>query len=424
MECTINRVQDQYHDQLERSGHYLRLDDIERFAELGIRTLRYPVLWERTAPDGLGSANWSWPDQQMARLRAMGIDVIIGLVHHGSGPRSTDLLDPAFPEKLASYARAVAQRYPWVTAFTPVNEPLTTARFSGLYGHWYPHGRDDRLFVQALLTQCRAVSAAMQAIRSVTPNARLVQTEDLGVTFSTPPLLYQARFENERRWLSFDLLCGLVTPDHPLWSYLIASDASEPSLRSFMEYPCPPDVVGVNHYITSQRFLDHRLERYPASTHGGNGRQRYADVEAVRVREEGFMSISELISAVWQRYRLPVAVTEAHLGCTREQQMRWLLEIWRGAQAACDAGADIIAVTVWALLGSFDWDSLVTRDAGRYEPGVFDVRGPCPRPTALAGMVRALAAGVPPCHPVLEGEGWWHRPERFLYAPVATVRTA
>ena len=58
----------------------------------------------------------------------------------------------------------------------PVNEPLTTARFSGLYGHWYPHGRDDITFVRTFLTQCRAVALSMQTIRRVNPAAQLVQT--------------------------------------------------------------------------------------------------------------------------------------------------------------------------------------------------------------------------------------------------------
>ncbi len=46
IECTINRVKNNYRDQLQMAGHYSREGDIERFAELGIRKLRYPVLWE------------------------------------------------------------------------------------------------------------------------------------------------------------------------------------------------------------------------------------------------------------------------------------------------------------------------------------------------------------------------------------------
>src|SRR5207237_4187260 len=103
------------------TGHAQRLDDLDRLAALGIRTLRYPVLWERTAPDGPASADWSWPDERLGRLRELGIAPIVGLVHHGSGPRQTNLLDPGFPEQLAEYARAVAERYPWVDRYTPVN---------------------------------------------------------------------------------------------------------------------------------------------------------------------------------------------------------------------------------------------------------------------------------------------------------------
>ncbi len=56
VECTVNRVGDSYFDQTERCGHASRIDDLDRIAELGIRTLRYPVLWERTAPDGVEGA--------------------------------------------------------------------------------------------------------------------------------------------------------------------------------------------------------------------------------------------------------------------------------------------------------------------------------------------------------------------------------
>ncbi|WP_315889730.1 hypothetical protein [Kovacikia minuta] len=44
-------------------------------------------------------------------------------------------------------------------------------------------------------------------------------------------------------------------------------------------------------------------------------------------------------------------------------------------------------------MGTYDWNSLVTRADGFYEPGVFDVRSTVPRPTAIAAMVRALASG-------------------------------
>ncbi|WP_437281975.1 sugar nucleotide-binding protein [Sorangium sp. So ce375] len=424
VECTVNRVGDVYHHQLDRSGHARRLDDLDRFAALGIHALRTPVLWERTAPDRPERLDFGWADARLGRLRTLDVRPIIGLVHHGSGPRYTSLVDPGFPEGLARFARAAAERYPWVIDWTPVNEPLTTARFSGLYGHWYPHGRDPRTFVRALLTECRAIALAMRAIREVIPRARLIQTEDLGKTTSTPLLAYQAEHENHRRWLSFDLLTGRVDGDHPLFPLLLGWGASPAELAWFVEDPCPPDILGVNYYITSERFLDERLTSYPAWSHGGNGQHAYADVEAVRAVAGGIDGHRACLQEVWDRYRRPVAISEVHLGGPREEQLRWLVEAFRAAEAARAAGADVRAVTAWSLLGCFDWSCLVIEERGHYEPGVFDVRGPEPRSTALARLVSALARGDRFDHPVLASPGWWRRPERLTYGPDAAVAPA
>ncbi|MFY0533605.1 family 1 glycosylhydrolase [Nannocystis pusilla] len=185
VECTVNRVGDRFHDQLVASGHHHRHADIDAIADLGVRVVRYPVLWERTERSP-GCHDFAWPDRRLALLRARGLTPIVGLLHHGSGPPHTDLLDREFPRLLARFAGAVARRYPWVELYTPVNEPLTTARFSGLYGHWYPHHRSDASFCRALVNQCLATQAAMREIRRVQPGARLVHTEDLGAVLATP----------------------------------------------------------------------------------------------------------------------------------------------------------------------------------------------------------------------------------------------
>jgi dTDP-4-dehydrorhamnose reductase len=413
VEATVNRVGNNYSDQIERSGHALRLSDLDRLASLGVKTVRYPVLWERTAPCSLDDPDWRWADERLNYLRQLGITPIVGLLHHGSGPAYTNLLDPEFPEKLARFAAAVAQRFPWVEDYTPVNEPLTTARFSCLYGHWYPHKREPLLFAKAMLAQCRATILAMREIRQVNPGARLIQTEDLGKTYSTPPLAYQAHFENERRWLTFDLLSGSLNRRKRLWQYLRHVGIKTEELQWFLDNPLPPDILGLNHYVTSQRFLDHRLARYPVSCRGGNGQQTYADVEAVRAHPAAMLDPKSLIKEAWNRYQRPLAITEAHLACTREEQLRWFKEIWNAAQSLRNEGVDIRAVTAWSAFGSFDWNSLLTQDNGCYESGVFDLRSTVPRPTALAKMMQTLAAGEDFDHPVLDSSGWWRRFDRM-----------
>ena len=423
LECTVNRVRDQYFSQMERNGHAERLQDLERFASLGIRAIRYPVLWERTAPDGIDSADWSWSDERLPVLQQLGVTPIVGLVHHGSGPRHTSLVSPDFAEKLAEYAGAVARRYPWVEYWTPVNEPCTTARFSGLNGVWYPHDTSEEGFIRALINQCRAVVLSMRAIRAVNPNAKLVQTDDLSRTYGTPEMAEIANFFNERRWLAWDMLCGKIDPDHALWDYLLENGAGADELLWFKDNACAPDIVGVNYYITSERWLDHRVERYPESHRTHYRGVPHADIECPRVLATPTPGIGPLLQETWDRYGLPVAVTEAHIDANREDQLRWLVEIWNAAKKVQQGGADIRAVTVWALLGSFDWNCLVTECKGYYEPGPFDVRGPQPRATAVATLMRELASGRPLSHPVLQGQGWWRRPGRFLAKPVPT-RTA
>jgi dTDP-4-dehydrorhamnose reductase len=63
VECTVNRVGDEYFDQLELNGHAARVEDLALFADLGVSAMRYPVLWERTAPGGLERADWTWADE-------------------------------------------------------------------------------------------------------------------------------------------------------------------------------------------------------------------------------------------------------------------------------------------------------------------------------------------------------------------------
>lgn len=416
IECSFTRIGDRYHDQLARCGHSTRNDDLGRIARLGVRTLRYPVLWEHHAAD---ATNWLGTGERLSELRSRNIEPIVGLVHHGSGPPDTSLLDEKFSRGLAAHAAAVAERYPWVKFYNPINEPLTTARFSALYGIWYPHKRDARSFVRALLNQCDAIRRAMAAIREINSDAKLIQTEDMGYTFSTPLLAYQADFENGRRWLSFDILSGWLDEEHPFWDHFIENGVSERELMSFVEQPCPPDILGINHYITSERFLDERLERYPVSTHGGNEKHAYADVAAVRVCSSGTLGPSGILRQVWERYHRPIAVTEAHLGCTREEQLRWLMEVWRAGKRLREEGADIRAITVWSLLGAYDWSSLLTRDDGHYEPGTFDLRAPEPRPTILAKCIPSLITRGDYEHPVLASEGWWRRSERLLYPAVS-----
>src|SRR5665213_466020 len=406
LECTINRVGDTFRNQLQDAGHYERKNDIEKIAQLGIRKLRYPILWEAhqfASPHE--EINWRSTKKMLAKIRSSYIAPIAGLVHHGSGPVFTDLLDVEFPEKLAAYAAKVATEFPWIEYYTPVNEPLTTARFSGLYGFWYPHHTNELSFARILLNEIKAVVLAMHAIKKINPNAKLVQTEDLAKTHSTPLLKYQADFENQRRWLTYDLLCGKVNRDHFFWHYFISLGIDDHALQFFLDQPCVPDIVGFNYYVTSERYLDENTDLYHENAKGGNGVHVYSDIDAVRTHKSEGLRL--LLKEAWNRYHLPMALTEVHINCTREEQLRWFTESWDSCTELMLEQVDIKAVTAWSLLGAFDWNSLLTRQDNMYESGAFEINRGKLRPTLLAKMICSLSETGYFTHHLIESHGWW-----------------
>jgi len=186
------------------------------------------------------------------------------------------------------------------------------------------------------------------------------------------------------------LIMGIVGPR--VLNYLTESKAKAAKIQieSFASGEARPDLIGVNHYLTSDRYLDHRIELYPDLEPGGNGRDIYVDAEAARVDESrGDFGLEARLREIWDRYSIPLAITEVHHGCTREQQLRWFAEVWATAGRLRGEGVDLRAVTLWSMFGAVDWRSLIAKAAAAY------------------------AQGQTYPHPVLAETGWWRRPERL-----------
>ena len=105
VECTINRVKDNYHDQFEFAGHYTRDNDIELIASLGIKMLRYPIIWEKHQPVKSATIDWAFTEKKLLQLKELGISPIAGLVHHGCGPLHVNFFDGSFEQGVADYAK-------------------------------------------------------------------------------------------------------------------------------------------------------------------------------------------------------------------------------------------------------------------------------------------------------------------------------
>ncbi len=398
-EATIARLDaERYRDQRADTGHLAREDDIERLAALGVTASRYPVLWESVAPSDPRERDYTWEARRLGRLERCGVEPIVTLLHHGGGPRYTSLLDDAFPELFADYAEATARRFPNVRWWTPVNEPLTTARFSALYGAWYPRARDDRAFAQALVNEVLGYLLAAERISRVVPGARFMLTEDIqSFTVADAGVAEYAAHKRERVYLSTDLACGNVDARHLLWPYLVGRcEVPVETLKRIRRLARPPDLLGWNYYPNSERYLW-------TNEDGTFGNIALVDVDRRR------LGLSRLLRAAWQRFALPMALSEVHVYGNEAERARWLLQRYADVIALRDEGVDIRAFGAWAAFGMVDWTSLLCEQQDRREDGLYTcVPGDAqPQPTLAAEALRGLCSGTLPA--LAPNLGWWER---------------
>ncbi len=390
-------------DQLVDTGHFAREGDVALLAGLGIDAARYPVLWEHAAPDDPAALDLSWAARRLEALRARGVAPIATLLHHGWGPRYTGLLDDAFPALFAAYAGAVARRFPWIERWLPISEPLTTARFSTLYGLWHPNrAADDAAFGRAIVNEADAMLRAMERIRAVIPRAQFVLTEDLQsfTAGDAGPAAFVA-FKRERAFLSIELVMGRVRAGHPMHAYLTERCGIAPArLRELAARATPPDLVGFDYYPHSERYLFTAADG------------TWANVPRVYVPGET-VSPRPLLAAAFARLGLPMALSEVHLRGSEAERTRWLLQRHGDALALAAAGVPLVALGAWAAFGLVDWHVLLRERRGIVEDGVFAfaAAGEEPRATLVAETMRRLTAGESPAPP--DVRGWWEAPDRW-----------
>src|SRR3546814_11212923 len=135
IECTIARIGDIWRNQISETGHHERSCDIDRIVELGIKTIRYPILWEEISPRHPDKFDFGWTDARLGLLREKGVKIIGGLLHHGSVPGYTTLIDPDFPANFSAFPAIADDGYHWISTVPPNTTTLTTARLPPPISH-------------------------------------------------------------------------------------------------------------------------------------------------------------------------------------------------------------------------------------------------------------------------------------------------
>ncbi|HTW94071.1 MAG TPA: family 1 glycosylhydrolase [Tepidisphaeraceae bacterium] len=344
IECSNPIVADGHRvDQFATTGHYENWrKDLRLVRGLGLKYLRYgpPIHRIFLAP---GNYDWSWIDMVMADMQKLGIRPIIDLVHFGLPDWMRDFQNPQWPMYLVEYARAFAERFPWVKFYTPVNEIYVTAQFSGAFGWWNERLRSDFAFVTNLKHCVKAAILSMRAILEIRPDAIFIFSESTEYVHpGSPKMVKRAQFMNERRFLSLDLIFGHDV-SATMYQYLSQSGMT---MDEYQWYRDQADlrshcIMGTDYYITNEHVI-----REDGTSIGAG------DVYGYYV----------ITRQYFDRYRLPVMHTETNRVVS--DAVGWLWKEWMNLLRLREDGVPVIGFTWYGLIDMTDWDSALTKPLG------------------------------------------------------------
>lgn len=340
-------------DEMEKTRHYEHWrDDFRLVKELGIEYLRYGPPYHKTHT-GPGRYDWDFADETFGALKEMEITPIADLCHFGVPDWAGNFQNPEWPCLFAEYARAFAQRYPWVRLYTPVNEIFIAATFSAQYGWWNERLKSDRAFVRALKHLCLASTLAESAILENQPEATFIQSEATQYFHANNPASEErTHFLNEKRFIALDLIYG-----HPIsalmYQYLQDNGMTREEYdwfqRNHVKARC---VMGNDYYVSNEHLV-------------------CADGSSCSSGE--ILGYYIITKQYYERYRLPVMHTETNCMDVSEAA-HWLLKQWQSMHRLKLDGVPIIGFTWYSLTDQVDWDSALREDAGHVnELGLVDL---------------------------------------------------
>jgi beta-glucosidase len=325
-------------------------------------------------------------------VQELGLEPILDLVHYGTPSwLKRSFVDPGYPDAVAAYARAVAERYGHLLRYyTPLNEPVINAMMCGRRGVWPPYLRGDRGFLAVGIALAKGIAKTVRALKEVDPRAVMVHVEAAGLTRAAQEELESLAVEyRQRDYLFLDLVSGRVDGRHPLFGWLLTNGVSRNDLRYLSDHAIDLDVVGLNFYPQwSTRQL----------TTNAQGRLHSQLIER---DGDGF---AELIGGFWERYGAPLMITETSAKKGIAIKRRWLETSVAAVGRLRAEGVPVIGYTWFPLFTMIDWryrtgigprnDYLI--ELGLYESEIGADGSLHYRPTALVEQFRQYAVNPGP----------------------------
>ena len=331
-------------DEYELMGHYDNWrEDLALLKASNLQAVRWGIPWYRVEPSQ-GEFDWRWTDQVIPYIvEELGLTPIIDLMHYGCPFwLRREFANSTYPQAVAAYTEAFVRRYQrYIKFYTPLNEPLVNALMCGKRGIWPPYLKGDAGYVRVMLQLVKGVLNTVEVIKQISPEAVIVQVEATGLSRAIQQDLEVLAMEDQRRgFLFYDLITGSVTPDHPLYGWLLRHGASLHLLGEINAERIPIEILGMNFYpqwSTQQLYLDSK------------GRLAY---RAIEHDGEGFAA---LIEDYYHRYKVPIMITETSAFGTDDVRSRWLAASVDAVKQLRAKGIPVIGYTWFPLFTMVDW---------------------------------------------------------------------
>lgn len=337
-------------DEYELTEHYDKVEtDLGLATAVGAEMVRWGVPWYRVAPTP-ETWDWSWVDRALESFEAEGLRPLVDLLHYGTPLWLDDqFANPDYPERMAEFASRFAERYGhYATDYTPVNEPMIHALFSGEYGYWPPYREGPSGLASIASALSRGFVLTQQGIAEQLGNRATFLHVDAGMRYvgdvDAPEHRDTVARLREQTFLVEDLVTGRVDQAHPLLAQLRRGGVTDEQLAWFADNAVQPDVMGVNYYPL------HSTEVFERGVHHGGG---FADPRPFF--DAGTDGLREVLTTYAERYGAPVMLTETCVTGTVQQRIAWMEDSVATLHDLRDEGLPVVGFTWWPLFDMYEW---------------------------------------------------------------------